>query len=401
MKYRAGLVVALTLAAVHGTQAQAPQPPRLGFFQAIVTDSEFRIAIFRHMDVVFPSRVIHNSGPISALQRSERTLPVSYEWQGKRLQLSELLSRSKTTGLLVIKDGRIVAERYFLGAGEASKLTSFSVAKSFTSTLVGLAIADGRIKSVNQPVTEYLPELGGSGYGGVPIKAILQMSSGVKFTEDYSGTDDVSKMFQRCMIQQEQPLNDYAKSLGRLEPAGKRFYYRSIDTQVLGWLVERVTGEPLANYLSRSLWTPLGMESDAYWDTDGSGMESAFAFLNATLRDYGKFGLLFLNKGKWNGKQIVPAAWVAEATTPDSPRLQPGRLAPDYPLGYQYQWWIFPGDDGAFEAQGIFGQFIYVNPRKNVVIVKTSASDAADDTKMEVETYAAFAAIVNEVSSRD
>lgn len=220
------------------------------------------------------------------------------------------------------------------------------------------------------------------------------MSSGVKFSEDYSGQDDLSLMWQKTMEENSQSLDDYARSLTRAEKPGTRFYYRSVDTQVLGWLVNRVTGEHPADYLSQKLWQPLGMESDASWLTDASGMEAAFCCIQATLRDYGRFGLMFLNHGKANGKQIVPASWVRDAITPDSPQVQPGRLLPNYPLGYQYQWWTLPGGgDHAYTAQGVFFQFIYVRPSDKMVIVKTSANDEFWDDEKEMQTYAAFDAI--------
>jgi len=269
-----------------------------------------------------------------------------------------------------------------------------SVAKSFTSTLVGLAIEDGKIADVNRPITEFLRELKGSGYDGVPIKDILQMSSGVKFSEDYGGADDLSNMWRLTMEENAKSLFQYARSLRRADTPGERFYYRSIDTQVLGSLVKRTPGEHPADYLSRKVWQPLGMESDASWLTDGSGMEATFCCIQATLRDYARFGLMFLNHGKANGKQIVSESWVKAATTPDTAQVQPGKLLPNYPLGYQYQWWTFPGgNDHAFTAQGVFFQFICVRPHDNMVIVKTSANDEFWDDEKEMQTYAAFDAI--------
>jgi len=386
----AAALLLMSLATTHAQQRRAHERVLLG----IATDREFRIGAFRHMDNVFPNRVIRRAASVWELPRAERTLDVSYEWKGKRYPLGEILTCTNTTGLLVIKDGKIVFEKYYLGADAKSHFTSMSVAKSFTSTLVGLAIADGKIADVNRPVTEYLPELRTSGYDSVPIKAILQMSSGVKFSEDYGGQDDLSLMWQKTMEENSQSLDDYARSLTRAEKPGTRFYYRSVDTQVLGWLVNRVTGEHPADYLSRKLWQPLGMESDASWLTDASGMEAAFCCIQATLRDYGRFGLMFLNHGKANGKQIVPASWVRDAITPDSPQVQPGRLLPNYPLGYQYQWWTFPGrGDHAYAAQGVFFQFIYVRPRDKMVIVKTSANDEFWDDEKEMQSYAAFDAI--------
>jgi CubicO group peptidase (beta-lactamase class C family) len=358
----------------------------------------YRTGSFRHMDRIFPFHVVHRAGPVSELPRSDRQLgDVTYKWKGVPHTLEELHRVTKTTGFLVIKDGRIVQERYFGGASETSAFTSMSVAKSFTSTLIGLALADGKIKSLDDPITDYVPELTATGYEGVPIKAILQMSSGAKFSERYvwGRYSDMDLMFERGMINEAAPLNDYLKGLVRGLPPGTKFAYKGADTQALGWLLRHVTDESLADYLSEKVWQPMGMERDAFWnvDTPGpNGMEAAFTCLNATLRDFGRFGLMFLNRGKWNGKQIVPADWVEHATAPDGPQVQPGKLVKGSSLGYGYQWWTFP-DDGAYAAEGIYFQFIFVNPKENLVIVKTSAFDRPWDPPLEAQTYAAFRAI--------
>jgi CubicO group peptidase (beta-lactamase class C family) len=371
----------------------APIGTRQNYFRA-----PYRIGSFRHMDQIFPYHVVYRAGPVSELPRADRPLGrVNYQWKGATHTLGELLRQTKTTGFLVIKNGSIVKESYFTGASESSTFTSMSVAKSFTSTLVAFALADGKIKSLDDPITDYVPELKGSGYDGVAIKAILQMSSGVRFTERYvpGHYSDMDLMFERGIIDESEPLNDYLKTLPRVLPPGTRFFYKGADTQALGWLVRRVSGESLADYLSDKVWQPMGMERDAFWNTDApgsDGMEAAFTCLNATLRDFGRFGLMFLHHGRWNGKQIVPVDWVKQATTPEGPQVQPGKLIKRSTLGYGYQWWTFP-DDGAYSAEGIYFQFIFVNPKENLVIVKTSAYDRPWDPDFEGQTYAAFWAI--------
>ncbi len=352
----------------------------------------------RHMAEIFPSHVVNRGGPVSELPRAERELGgVRYRWNGSEHTLDEILARTYTTGFLVIKDGTIVYERYFGGADQNSSFTSWSVAKSFTSTLVGLAMADGKIANLDLPVSQYLPELKGSGYDGVPIRDLLEMSSGVKFTEAYQDpSSSVEVMWRRTMDEESERLNDFAITVGRAEPPGQKFVYRSIDTQVLGWLVRQVTGQSLADYLSQKIWVPMGMEKEATWLTDRpgpDGMEAAYCCLNATLRDYGRFGLLFLGKGKWRGQQIVPEQWVEQATVAQARQDQPGRLYAGYPLGYGYQWWTFPGPDHAYSAEGVNFQFIYVNPRDRVVIVKMSAFPTPWNNRLELETFAAFDAI--------
>ena len=230
---------------------------------------------FRSMDTAYPYHVIKRGGSVAELPRAPRKLDVTYTFADKQHTLDDLLTRCRTQGFLVIKDGKIVDERYFNGANDQSKFTSWSVAKSFTSTLVGLALADGRIKSLDEPVTNYLPELRGSGYERVPIKAILQMSSGVKFSEEYDKKDsDAMIMWRKTMDEESETLTDYAKSVGRAEAPGTKFVYRSIDAAVLGMLVKRVTGNSLADTLSQGIWRPLGMEGDATWLTDHPGPDA-------------------------------------------------------------------------------------------------------------------------------
>jgi CubicO group peptidase (beta-lactamase class C family) len=397
----AAFAFSLTLAA--SAVAFAADGEAIARRQAMLTPGKRAVA-FRSMDTIFPYHVIaRGSGPVFTLPRDERKLGVTYVWHGKRHTLDDLLERSATQGFIVIQDGKIITERYFGGASDTSKFTSWSVGKSFTSTLLGLAIAQGKVASVDREVTDYLPELKASGYDAVPIKDILQMSSGVNFTEEYNnGTSDVNKMWTRTMVQESQSLDDYAKSLTRLEEPGSKFVYRSVDTQVLGWLVKRTEGAPLADLLSREIWRPLGMEHDATWLTDRSGpdgMEAAFCCINATLRDYGRFGLLFLNGGRWNGKQIVPANWIEQATNPQSRQVEFGHLALGYPPGYGYQWWLMPGGaDHPYSAEGVFFQFIYVDPAHRMVIVKTSAYGDFWNSELEGETFAAYRAIADALS---
>ncbi len=392
-----GLLLAALSVAGAGAALGADPEPGLPLSRGNILEPARHVEAFRNMDRVFPYHVIHRGGPVAEIPRAERALEVSYDWNGGRHMLDDLLARTRTQGLLVIKNGHIVSERYFNGADGNTRFTSWSVAKSFTSTLVGLAIADRKIAGVDAPITRYLPELKRSGYNGVTIKDILEMSSGVDFTEEYTNPkSDVEIMWRRTMVDESERFDDFARGLGRKEKPGRRFYYRSVDTGVLGLLVRRVTGKPLADYLSERIWQPLGTESDATWLTDRpgpDGMEAAFCCINATLRDYGRFALLFLGNGKWNGRQILPTAWIGQATRSHDPQVQPGHLMPGYWLGYGYQWWTFPGPARAFTGQGIYFQFLYVNPRDNLVIVKTSAFDTDWDDELESETYAAFGAI--------
>ena len=361
----------------------------------------YMIGAFRHMGEIYPSRPVHRAGPVSELPRGVELAPPSYDHGGKAHPLVDFFARARTTGFIVLKNGKIIFERYRFGADEKSHFTSWSMAKSFVSTLVGFAVAEGKIRSIDDPISDYLPELKGSAYDGVPIKAVLQMSSGVAFTEDYvSSTSDSLRMWDEAIQYNKQPLTNFVRASKRAVPPFTRFNYAGLETEALGWLVSRVTGQNLADDLSAKLWGPLGMEADADWMTDGRGRranEIAFCCLGATLRDYARFGLFMSQGGSWHGRQLLPRSWVEAATTPDGPQVQPGKLYPGYPLGYQYQWWVLPaamGELRGFEAQGVYGQILYVNSAEQLVIVMTSVWPKAWDEALERETYAVFDAFV-------
>jgi len=348
---------------------------------------------FRNMDELFPSSRVERPDQEFTFERELHDLDVTYQYKGRDYSLDQLFKRTDTTGFIVVKNDKIVYERYFKGADEDSLFTSWSMAKSFLSALIGIAIDEGHIESVDDPVSKYAPELEGSGYEGVPIKHVLQMSSGIDFNEEYYNlTSDIYVMLEKVFFF-NQPIEETIVRLDSERPSGERFHYISVDSQVLGMVLESATGRPAAELLEEKIWTPLGMESDAAWNTDGAGVALSFCCLNATLRDYARFGRLYLRKGNWEGRQIVPERWVMESVTPDSPHLMPGETMDGW--GYQYQWWVPPDPDGEFMAIGVFGQYIYVNQKEDLVIVKTSA-----DVKMaDVESLAAFRAIADYLSS--
>jgi CubicO group peptidase (beta-lactamase class C family) len=274
------------------------------------------------------------------------------------------------------------------------------VAKSFVSALVGIALAEGRFESIDDPITRYLPELAGSGYDGVRIVDILQMSSGVRFNEDYGDYDSDINRFGR-IIAMGGSMAEFAASLQRQRPPGTFHHYVSIDTQVLGMLVHRVCGTTLTDYLQRTIWQRIGMERDAYWMLDSTGMEVALGGLNVSLRDYARFGLLYLNEGRWHDEQIVPADWARASTTAGAPHLLPGvdNPASSSSWGYGYQWWIPDPDMGDYTAAGIYNQYIYVNPRARVVIAKNSANhryvaERQESKDLHVAMFRAIAAHV-------
>lgn len=354
---------------------------------------------FRDMKSMFEYREVHRAGPVLEFIRDEQPLPESFVFEGKSHNVRELIERTGTTGLVVIKGNRILHESYYLGNTASSKAISWSVGKSFVSALVGHAVQEGRIASIQDPVTRYLPELKECGYNGVPIKDLLNMSSGIRFNEDYGDfNSDINRMGRTLALRTS--MKDFILTLKSERPPGQFRHYVSMDAQVLGMLVAKVTGKSLSQYLEEKIWQQAGMESDAYWLVDSTGMELAFGTLNVTLRDFARFGVIYRNGGKSMGRQIVPAAWVTASVTPDAPHLKPGKnpLASTL-FGYGYQWWIPPEPEGDFLAIGVYNQFIYVNPKRDIVIAKTSAhpSYTKDMDFSEYQTTAMFQAIARKM----
>jgi len=338
-------------------------------------DEEDIVQNFQHMDQIFPTRRVAAGGTILGFERGDYTLPENFEYDGKSYDTEAFLSDTMTTGLLIMQDDRILIERYALGHSETGRHIAWSVSKSVMSALFGIAIEEGRIRDIMQPVTDYLPELEGSGYDGVPIEHLLQMSSGVGFNEDYGDPNSDINRMGRAMAMGSSLLEFSATLTREREPGTLQHYYVSIDTQVLGTILVRATGQSLAALTTEKLWRPLGMESDAYWLIDGSGMEMAFGGLNASLRDFARFGRLYLNEGRWNGRQVVPRDWVDASVTPDAPHLMPGpKPNTNNEMGYGYQSWLPAETHGDFMALGVYGQTIYVDPRLRLIIVKNSAN---------------------------
>ncbi len=336
-------------------------------------DADGIVHNFQHMDEIFPSRTVARGDDVFEFGRGAYTLPSSFRYAGRLVDTEDFLEATTTTGLLIVQDDAILLERYARGHSAAGRHIAWSVSKSFLSALFGIAVAEGHIRDIMQPVTDYVPELEGSGYDGVPIKHVLQMSSGVRFNEDYGDPwSDINRMGRSVAL--GSTLLEFSATLEREREPGTLQHYVSIDTQVLGTILVRATGQDLASFTSEKLWKPLGMESDAYWMLDGAGMEMAFGGLNANLRDFARFGRLYLNRGNWNGRQVVPEAWAIASVTPDAPHLMPGpKPNSKNEMGYGYQWWIPADADGDFMALGVYGQTIYVNPKHRLIAVKNSA----------------------------
>lgn len=389
------LMVILIISFVYG-------PGAVKIYRIMHLYDEDKIASnFINMNKLFTtSEPIKASSKAKSIPRSDKDyqLPESFYFEEEDQNLEEALKHFKTDGIIVIKNGEIVLEKYFNGNTQTSKHISWSVAKSFLSSLVGIAVNDGLIKDINEPITNYLPDFIGTGYDGVTIKNILQMSSGVLFNEDYADPNSDINKFGRAMATGTS-FRDFAKTLIKDKEQGTYNHYVSIDSQMLGLLLNEVTGMPLREYLYMQIWDKIGMEDGAYYLSDNEDVDMALGGLNATLRDYAKFGVLYLNKGRWGSEQVVPEAWVEASYTMDLPHLQPkaGENLSSSDWGYGYQWWVpgFPNTD--FTASGVYNQYIYVDPVTETVIAKTSSNHrfTAEKEYSKAAHVAIFRAIAN------
>ncbi|MBK6322979.1 serine hydrolase domain-containing protein [Candidatus Aalborgicola defluviihabitans] len=281
-----------------------------------------------------------------------------------QLDVDAYMAGQRGAALLVLQDGKLRLERYGLDFDRNGRWTSFSVAKSLTSTLMGAAIRDGFIKSLDDKVSVYIPEMKGSAYDDVSIRQLLTMTSGVKWNEDYADPkSDVAQFNNHKPEEGVDSLVSYMRKLPREVPAGTRWLYSTGETNLVGILINRATKKPLATYLSEKIWVPAGMEQKATWILSKTGQEISGCCIQAAPRDFARFGQFILNGAVVNGKSIVPEGWLADATTSRTTIGQPGR-------GYGYQWWTY--DSGAFTARGIFGQGIFIDPKRKLVIVSNA-----------------------------
>jgi len=336
-----------------------------------------------HSDHLLPVRHIHRSGPVKPLPHSSRKLPnVRFESSKQPFDLYDYLAANRVSGLLILKDGQIVREDYQLNLTQHTHWASFSLAKSFTSTLVGMAIADGHIHTLDDTVDQYLPTFKSSPYAKVTVRQLLQMSSGIAWDETYTNPNSNRRKLLEVQLNPKPGSTlEYLKSLPRAYPAGTVFKYSTGESYLAGALLEAATKRPLAQYLQEKLWVPLGMEHDATWWTETpNGMGYAGSGLAATLRDYGRFGQFVLN----GGGSTLPPNWFRDATSPQT--LDGKRVE------YGYLWWTIPNTQ-TFEARGIFGQHIYINPAEHLVIVVLSARSKPTSPPNLALDYDFFAAV--------
>ncbi|MXP26698.1 serine hydrolase [Altererythrobacter indicus] len=346
----------------------------------VMNDADVNALTFRSMDILFTTRQVPRSGPVWNLPREDHTLDFTYDYKGKTYTPEQFLDRTYTNALLVMKHGHIVYENYRNNSDAQTRFIGWSMTKSLTSILIGVALQEGRIKSLDDPIDTYLPELKGGGYEGVTIRQILQMRSGVDYEEryDFANPGAAAQNHINALVKNVARFVDPARTIKRLHKPGEVFQYKTLDTAVLGWLLERVSGgNTIAGYMTQHLWEPLGAERNGFFIMDGPpgvGREFNGAGFNATLRDFARVGLMMMQGGRANGHQIVSPEWVALSTAPTEGNGVGG---------YGMQWWTFGG--GAYSALGLQGQYIYVDPRSETVVVKLSYfppgnMEASDET---------------------
>lgn len=352
---------------------------------------------FQNIDSMFATRNVAAGDSTWPLPSQPGDIGDSFQFGDETLTLDQFMEATSTNGLLVIQDGSVIHETYRNGNDEQSRHISFSMAKSLLATMIGIAIDEGKIGGVEDKVVDYLPDWAGTAYAEISLLDLLEMRSGIDWLEVYEfGSDtQLTEVHDNSLVAYQYRWCDYARdrAVAANEP-GAVFNYSTLDTSVLGCVLEAAVGMKGADYMSQKIWQPAGMESDAFYLLDGPdsvGREFYGAGFNATLRDYGRFGLMMLNGGEANGTQIVPADWVKTSTAAaeDSAVVDPVAN-----LGYGYQWWTIAGTN-AYSAIGLFNQFIYVEPDTNTVIVKLDSP--ASPLGWEVDNLAFFRSVVEAV----
>ena len=355
---------------------------------------------FTHMNWLLPTERVTRGGTHRPLPVNPQPLDLTYRFDDRDYSLSELHRRTFTTAFVVLHRGEIVHESYpGAFAGPRSRMQLFSVSKSVTSILIGIALADGAIGSVKDLVTDYRPDFHGTAYAETTLAELLDMTSGVGEPEVWDVPDSGIKRFEQAVMGGGD-VADVIRSAPRTAPAGERFNYSTFDAQILGWVLEAATGKTLAAYASERLWKHIGADRDAYYWLTRARPRTAIGAgsFNATPRDVARLGLLMARDGVVDGKQIVPRDWVRRSRGSDFPQLAVGALGPsgyDH-YGYSNQWWTL-GDSAfnAFSGVGVHGQYLFVDPSADVVIVKCSAWPTQDDERRDRETIIALRRIAD------
>jgi CubicO group peptidase (beta-lactamase class C family) len=349
-----------------------------------------RVGAFTHIDAIYPTRLVKRAAAPWASKRAPVAVSDLF-----RDRLTGYLSRNPVTGLLIARDDQILFEHYQYGRTDRDRFVSQSMVKSITGLLVGIAISEGAIKSVDDVPEMYVPGFKGSEYGATAIRDLLHMSSGIEFGEAQENGRDLNRLWRDMVtggwIHNKGTIASITQFNHRIAPAGTRFYYASIEPDVLGVVLRYATGKSLSDYLQEKVWGAIGTEDDAKWLVDAEGFELAHFGFNAVLRDYARLGRLLAHDGAWEGRQIIPASWMIEATTtrPSDAYLAPGRTTPRS-LGYGYLVWLLPGERRQFMFRGDYGQDVLVDPPSKLVMVQTALDRGEDVFRLWAEAVERF-----------
>ncbi len=362
-----------------GKASGYPLAPRLGR----AFEEAYRVGSFSAMDRLSPHCVVEPAATPQPLPRAAEETAIRYRFDGRTLTLDDYMQRQRATAVLVLKDGEIIAERSNYERKPEQRMLSNSMAKTILALAIGKALEEGRIRSLDDTAARYEPRLEGTLYGGTRIINLMRMASGARFTEDYSGKDDLARFNQAA---RQSGAAAAARTITeRAAPEGERFNYASVETQMLGLVLRGATGQTLCQYVSEKLWQPMGAQSQATWLTNpADGVEMAGGNFNATVHDYARLGWLMANDGQRNGQSVIARDYLLQMT--DAERqpeaFRPGRMnnkGSSY-LGYGLQTWLLPGSQRRFVLLGIYGQAIMVDPQLKLVMVHMAvAKDASGD----------------------
>jgi CubicO group peptidase (beta-lactamase class C family) len=358
-------------AELYGASEGFPVPdPSLARRQGNPYEPRYRIGAFSHFDEIYPTRRIMRGTTPWNFKRT--AADIRYRFRGSASSLKEYLSRNPVTGLLIAKDDQILFEQYRYARADHDRFISQSMVKSIMGILIGIAISEGAIKSVDDTPETYVPGFRGTEYGNTPIRDLLHMSSGVEFGEERDAGRDLNRLWIDMIagISKKGTINSITQFNRRIAPPGTRYYCASIEPDVLGVVLHYATERSAADYLQEKVWQPIGAEADATWLVDAEGFEVAHFGFNAVLRDYARFGRLLAHDGAWDGEQIIPAQWMIDATTtrPSDSYLLPGKSL----TGYGYLIWLLPGAGPQFALIGALGQYIFIDPSSQLVMVQTA-----------------------------
>lgn len=384
-------------AEAYGASKGYPVPP---FEYPPGSRQDFLIGTHSHFDKLHAMRTVQKAVTPSVLKRAAEEIVPVYHYDGRQKVIGDYLETHPVTGLLIARGDTVLFEHYRYARTDQDRFLSNSMAKTITGLLVGIAISEGAIRSIDDTAATYVPELEGTAYGGTPLRALLRMSSGVAFLErTYQPDEDIFRLYMALLGNNAVGVIPALRQFSTHDaPPNTRFAYASSETEVLGLVVSRAVHMPLADYLATRIWQKLGAESDAAWAIDSTGQEVAYCCFIATLRDWARLGLMLANDGAWNGQQIVPRQWLLDATAVPHDDYLRSTIAQSW--GYGYQVWLLPGERRMFLLLGIHGQGLFVDPESKLIMVQTAVRKLPVGDPKSPEAVALWYAVVAQYGHR-